>query len=165
MNETWLTQRTFDRLKAELEELSGPVREEIKNRIAAAREEGDLKENGGYHAAREEQGKNEARIRQLTTMLETATTEAPDVQDGIVSQGMIVTVEFTDLADTETFLLGSHENARDTAVDVYSPASPLGAAVLGQEVGSEISYETPNGKKLNIKILNIKIISAEIYQG
>lgn len=160
MNETWLTQEAFDRLKAELEDRSGPVREEIKNRIAAAREEGDLKENGGYHAAREEQGKNEARIRQLTTMLETAIIGVPDVQDGIVSQGMIVTVEFTDLADTETFLLGSREEAAHTAVDVYSPTSPLGAAVLGQEVGSEISYETPNGKKLNIKI-----ISAEIYQG
>ena len=63
MNETWLTQEAFDRLQAELAQRSGELREEIKNRIAAAREEGDLKENGGYHAAREEQGKNEARIR------------------------------------------------------------------------------------------------------
>ena len=160
MNETWLTQEAFDRLKAELEDRSGPLREEIKNRIAAAREEGDLKENGGYHAAREEQGKNEARIRQLTTMLENASIGTPDVEEGIVSQGMIVAVEFTDLADTETFLLGSREEAAHTDIDVYSPTSPLGSAVLGQEVGAEISYETPNGKRLNIKI-----VSAEVYRG
>ena len=101
MNETWLTQEAFDRLKAELDERSGPLREEIKNRIAAAREEGDLKENGGYHAAREEQGKNEARVRQLTHMLENAIIGTPEVEEGVVSQGMVVTVHFPDLDDTE----------------------------------------------------------------
>jgi transcription elongation factor GreA len=160
MNETWLTQEAFDRLKAELDDRSGAVREEIKDRIAAAREEGDLKENGGYHAAREEQGKNEARIRQLATMLENAVIGVPDVEEGRVSQGMIVTVNFPDLDDTETFLLGSREEAAHTAIDVYSPTSPLGAAVLGQEVGAKIGYETPNGKTLNIEI-----VSAELYLG
>ena len=158
MSETWLTQEAFDRLKAELEERSGLIREEIKQRIAAAREEGDLKENGGYHAAREEQGKNEARIRQLTAMLENANIGTPNVEDGLVSQGMVVTVHFPDLDDTETFLLGSREEAAHISIDVYSPTSPLGAAVLGQEIGADISYQTPNGK-----VIRIRVVSAEIY--
>jgi transcription elongation factor GreA len=158
VNEVWLTQEAFDRLKAELEHRSGDLREEIKNRIAAAREEGDLKENGGYHAAREEQGKNEGRVRQLAKMLEDAVIGTPEIQDGVVSQGMVVTVNFPDLDDTETFLLGSREEAAHTSIDVYSPTSPMGAAVLNQEVGTEIEYETPNGKTLRIKI-----VAAELY--
>jgi transcription elongation factor GreA len=158
VNEVWLTQEAFDRLKAELENRSGDLREEIKARIAAAREEGDLKENGGYHAAREEQGKNEGRVRQLTKMLETAHIGTPEIEEGIVSQGMVVTVNFPDLDDTETFLLGSREEAAHTSIDVYSPTSPMGAAVLNQEVGAEISYETPSGKTLRIVI-----VAAELY--
>ncbi|KGA15333.1 transcription elongation factor GreA [freshwater metagenome] len=157
MNEVWLTQDAFDRLKAELENRSGALREEIKARIAAAREEGDLKENGGYHAAREEQGKNEGRVRQLTKMLETAQIGTPEIEEGIVSQGMVVTVNFPDLDDTETFLLGSREEAAHTSIDVYSPTSPMGAAVLNQEVGAEISYETPSGKTLRIVIVAAKL--------
>lgn len=160
MNETWLTQEGYERLKEELDNLSGPLREEIKNRIAAAREEGDLKENGGYHAAREEQGKNEARIRQLSKMLENAQIGTPDFQEGIVSQGMVVTVHFPDLDDTETFLLGSREQNAHTAIDVYSPDSKLGAAVLHQEVGAELSYEAPSGKAIRITI-----VDAQPYAG
>jgi transcription elongation factor GreA len=160
MNETWLTQEAYDRLKAELIHRTGEFREEVKNRIAAAREEGDLKENGGYHAAREEQGKNEGRIRQLEKMLDSAKIGTPDIQEGIVSQGMVVTVHFPDLDDTETFLLGSREEAAHTSIDVYSPTSPLGAAVLGQEIGAEVNYETPSGKTLRIKV-----VSAQIYVG
>jgi transcription elongation factor GreA len=160
MNETWLTQEAYDRLKAELIHRTGEFREEVKNRIAAARDEGDLKENGGYHAAREEQGKNEGRIRQLEKMLESAKIGTPDIQEGIVSQGMVVTVHFPDLDDTETFLLGSREEAAHTSIDVYSPTSPLGAAVLGQEIGAEVNYETPSGKTLRIKV-----VSAQIYVG
>ena len=160
MNETWLTQEAFDRLKGELEDRMGHIREEIKNRIAAAREEGDLKENGGYHAAREEQGKNEARVRQLAKMIETAVIGVPDIEEGFVSQGMVVTVSFPDLDDTETFLLGSREEAAHISIDVYSPTSPLGAAVLGKEIGTETNYETPSGKTIRIEI-----VAAEIYQG
>lgn len=158
MNDVWLTQEAFERLQGELANRSGDLREEIKARIAAAREEGDLKENGGYHAAREEQGKNEGRVRQLTTMLETAQIGTPVIEEGIVSQGMVVTVNFPDLDDTETFLLGSREEAAHTSIDVYSPTSPMGAAVINQEVGAEISYETPSGK-----ILRIVIVAAELY--
>ena len=160
MSEIWLTQDAFDRLQAELDERTGAIREDIKNRIAAAREEGDLKENGGYHAAREEQGKNEARVKQLAHMLEHAQIGAPALEEGIVSQGMVVTVSFPDLDDTETFLLGSREEAAHATIDVYSPTSPLGAAVLGKEVGLEVSYETPSGKTLRIVI-----VEAVPYQG
>ena len=85
--ETWLTQEAFDRLQAELADRSGPIRDEIKDRIAQAREEGDLRENGGYHAAREEQGKNEARINELTHLLEHAKIGAPEVEAGVVAHG------------------------------------------------------------------------------
>ena len=75
MTQTWLTQEAADRLRAELTQLEGPGRKEVTAKIEAARAEGDLKENGGYHAARDEQGKMEARIRQLKQMLETLTSE------------------------------------------------------------------------------------------
>jgi transcription elongation factor GreA len=93
-------------------------------------------------------------------MLESAKIGTPDIQEGIVSQGMVVTVHFPDLDDTETFLLGSREEAAHTSIDVYSPTSPLGAAVLGQEIGAEVNYETPSGKTLRIKV-----VSAQIYVG
>jgi transcription elongation factor GreA len=91
-------------------------------------------------------------------MLEAAQIGTPEIEEGIVSQGMVVTVNFPDLDDTETFLLGSREEAAHTSIDVYSPTSPMGAAVLNQEVGAEISYETPSGK-----ILRIVIVAAELY--
>lgn len=160
MEEIWLTQDAFDRLTEELAFRSGEHREEIKNRIAAAREEGDLKENGGYHAAREEQGKNEARVKQLTHMLEHAQIGVPPAAEGKVSHGMLVTVYFPAFDDRETFILGSREEAAHAQVDVYSPTSPLGSAVLGQEIGASVTYQTPNGKELIVEI-----VSAEIYLG
>src|SRR5690349_9118458 len=90
---TWLTQEQFDRLTAELEHLRGPARAEIVKRIEAAREEGDLKENGGYHAAKEEQGKQEARIRQLQQLLESARIGVPQAAAGVVAPGMVVTAD------------------------------------------------------------------------
>ena len=160
MTETWLTQESFDKLKAELEHLQGPLREEIKERIANARDEGDLKENGGYHAAREEQGKNEARIKQLAKMLETAHIGTPPAGQGI-TQGMVVTVHFPDFDEEETFLLGAREqNEHIEGLDVYSATSALGAAVIGAEVGDAVSYLAPNGKTVSITI-----IAAKPYTG
>src|SRR5579864_8722118 len=105
-NVVWLTQEAFDRLGQELETLKGPMRAEISRRIAEAREEGDLRENGGYHAAREEQSKTEARILQLEDMLSRAKVGEPPSHGDIVEAGMQVTVRFSD-GDTETFLLGA----------------------------------------------------------
>ncbi|MCL1800776.1 MAG: transcription elongation factor GreA [Promicromonosporaceae bacterium] len=147
---TWLTQEAYDRMQAELEYLEGPARDEIVARISAARDEGDLKENGGYHAAREEQSKNEGRILQLREKLRNVQVGAPP-DDGLVEQGMVVEVELS--GKPLKFLLGSREMAGVTDVNVYSPTSPLGKAVNGQNVGDTVTYETPAGKMLTAKIL------------
>ena len=151
--QSFLTQAAFDRLKAELDDLSGPGRTEIAKKIEAARLEGDLKENGGYHAAREEQGKMEARIRQLTHLLDHATIGETPADDGVVEPGMVVTVEM--FGDEETFLLGSRE-ITDDSMHVFSEASPIGAAVNGHEVGDVVTYVAPNGKTIEVKILHTK---------
>lgn len=156
-NVTWLTQEAYNQLKAELEYLSGPARTEIATKIAAAREEGDLRENGGYHAAKEEQGKQELRVRQLTQLLEHAKVgEAPAVADGVVAPGTVVTIAFDgDEDDTTTFLLASREYASDN-IETYSPQSPLGSGVNGKKVGENAEYELPNGKTASVKILEAK---------
>jgi transcription elongation factor GreA len=152
---TWLTQEAYDRLTAELQHLSGPGRFEIAQKIEAAREEGDLKENGGYHAAKEEQGKIELRIRQLTQLLEGAEVGAA-IETGVAVAGAVVTVAFEgDEDDTMTFLLGSREDAAD-GMDVYSPQSPLGTAIKGKRVGEQATYDLPNGAPMTVKLLDAK---------
>ena len=145
---TFLTQEAYERLSSELQELSGPRRAEVIGRIEAARAEGDLKENGGYHAAKEEQGKLELRIRQLTQLLATAVIGTPP-DDGVVEPGMLVTVEL--FGEDETFLLGSRESA-DGDLQVFSEASPLGSAINGLRVGDTTSYQAPNGKTIEVTI-------------
>ena len=155
-SQTWLTQEAADRLAAELADLETVGRTEVIKKIEAARAEGDLKENGGYHAARDEQGKIEARIRQLKQMLENATIGAPPASaDGVVGAGMVVSAIVAD--DEMRFLLGSREIATDD-LDVYSEKSPLGAAVLGAKFGDKVSYTLPNGKTISVEILG-----AEFY--
>jgi transcription elongation factor GreA len=152
---TWLTQDAYDRLKGEYEQLTTEGRVSISKKIGAAREEGDLRENGGYHAAKEEQGKMEARIKQLRHILETAQVGEPPAADGTAQVGHLVTVTFVGGAldgEAETFLLGSREQAGDHEIDVFSPQSPLGGAVLGQALGSEVSYALPNGKQMQVRI-------------
>ncbi|MFR9800293.1 transcription elongation factor GreA [Streptomyces sp. MS06] len=160
-NVTWLTQEAYNKLKDELAHLTGPARTEIAAKIAAAREEGDLRENGGYHAAKEEQGKQELRVRQLTQLLENAQVgEAPTSADGAVAPGMVVTIAFDgDEDDTLVFLLASREYA-SADVETYSPQSPLGSGVIGHKVGEDAEYELPNGK-----IASVRIIKAEPYNG
>jgi transcription elongation factor GreA len=150
----WLTQDAFDKLKDELENLRGPVRDEIVARISAARDEGDLKENGGYHAAREEQGKTEARIRQLEDMLRKARVGETPADDGVVEPGMVVTIRFVGDTDEERFLLGAREMASGSDLQVYSPQSPLGTALVGRKRGEECDYIAPNGKTLKVEILD-----------
>ena len=155
---TWLTQEAFDRRKAELEHLEGEGRTEIAKKIEAAREEGDLKENGGYHAAKEEQGKIEARIRVLTELLRHAVVGEAPQSSGVVEPGTVVTA--TVLGDEETFLLGSREIVGDSDLDVYSEGSPLGTAIMGLRVGDETSYLAPNGKSIPVKIISVETYSA-----
>ena len=152
---TWLTQDAHDRLTAEFEERQTTARTEITARIAAAREEGDLKENGGYHAAKDEQGKNEARIRQLRQMLDHAQIGSPPSADGEAAHGTVISVEMLNSGRTMTFLLGSREEAAHTEVDVISPSSPMGAAVDGARVGDEVTYTTPAGKDVSARITNV----------
>jgi transcription elongation factor GreA len=144
---TWLTEEAHARLRTGLEHMKGPKREEIVGRIEAAREEGDLKENGGYHAAKEEQGKLEARIRQLDALLRTAYSgRSPSGET--VEQGCVVTVDYGD-DDLETFLFANRENATeeggkvtvgDAVLDVYSPESPLGQAIVGKKAGDAVEF-------------------------
>ena len=152
---TWLTPEAFDRLTAELAELEGPARVDIAKKIEAAREEGDLKENGGYHAAKDEQGKIEARIRQLTLLLRTATVGEPPESHGVVEVGTLVTAKIA--GDPTTFLLGSREIADEASdVDVYPATSPLGQAILGLEVGEKASYTAPSGKEIAVEIVAVE---------
>ncbi|MFD3802039.1 transcription elongation factor GreA [Streptomyces sp. NPDC058611] len=153
---TWLTQAAYDQLKAELDYLSGPARTEIATKIAAAREEGDLRENGGYHAAKEEQGKQELRVRQLTQLLENAKVGTAPASDGVVAPGTLVKIAFDgDEDDTMEFLLASREYA-SSDFETYSPQSPLGTGVMGKAIGEDGEYELPNGKKASVKILDVK---------
>jgi transcription elongation factor GreA len=157
---TWLTQEAYDRLKAELDHLSGPGRIEIAKKIEAAREEGDLRENGGYHAAKDEQGQIEARIIMLQHILENARVGVPDRTDGVVGPGMTVTVRFTKDDEEVTFLLASREES-DIPIDVYSPRSPLGAAIMGKKVGDSATYSLPNGRSVSVEILEAVPYGAE----
>ncbi len=151
----WLTQEAFDKLQDELEHLRGPVREEIVARISAARDEGDLKENGGYHAAREEQGKAEARIRQLEDMLRKAQVGETPADDGVVEPAMTVTVRFVGDTDEETFLFGAREMADlHPELQVYSPQSPMGQAIAGKRKGDEVDFVAPNGKQLKVEVVD-----------
>lgn len=155
----WLTQEAYDRLQSELEYLKGEGRAALAAKIAQAREEGDLSENGGYHAARDEQGHQEARIRQLQDMLMHAKVgEAPTSDE--VAPGVRVTIAFNgDPDDTDTFLLGSREvlGLDDSVTDaVYSPQSPIGTAILGKRAGETASYRAPNGKTITVQILRVE---------
>ena len=144
-----LTKEAYNKLKEELAHREGEYRDEITERIAAARAEGDLSENGGYQAAREEQGKNEGRINELIVKLRNAKIlEAP--AEGLVGNGSVVTL---DLAGREmTYVLGSRDIAVATDYDVISPESPIGAAIIGAKAGDTVSYSAPNGRQIYVTI-------------
>ncbi|MBA2638796.1 MAG: transcription elongation factor GreA [Nocardioidaceae bacterium] len=154
-NVIWLTREAHDRLQAELDHLRGPRRAELSARIGEARDEGDLRENGGYHAAKEEQGKAEARIRQLEDMLRRAEVGEPPTDGHTVDAGMVVKVRFVDFDEVDTFVLGSREIA-DTVpddLDVYSPQSPLGSAIRGKQIGDSATYAAPDGSKVTVEVV------------
>jgi transcription elongation factor GreA len=153
---TQLTRTTYERLQAELEDLSTRGRVEIANLIEAARALGDLKENGDYHAAKDSQGKMESRIRQLQAMLKTAEVVDGDVDsDGTVVPGSVVTLRYDgdDDDDTQTFFVGSIEE-RQGDITVVSPGSPLGTAMIGHAAGDTVEYAAPGG---NLRVHIVKI--------
>lgn len=148
----WLTQAQYDALNAELEERISVKRPHIARLIDAARQEGDLKENGGYHAARNEQSLNETRIQALEEILRNAEVGQTPADDGIVEPGMVVTAN---VGGRELkFLLGSREAGGDLGIQVFSAEAPIGAAVMGHKRGETVSYEAPNGKEISVEILD-----------
>jgi transcription elongation factor GreA len=158
---TWLTQEAHDRLKAELDQLiaNRPV---IAAEINDRREEGDLRENGGYHAAREEQGQQEARIRQLQELLNNAKVGEAPKQSGVALPGSVVKVYYDDnKKDSETFLIATRqEGVSDGKLEVYSPNSPLGGALIDAKVGETRTYTVPNGNTVKVTL-----VSAEPYHS
>ncbi|HEV2809979.1 MAG TPA: transcription elongation factor GreA [Acidimicrobiales bacterium] len=150
-----LSRGTYDRLRAELEELTGEGRIDIAHKIEAARALGDLSENGDYHAAKEQQGKMEARIRQIMgTLQDAVVVDAGAADTNSVVVGTVVTLRFEGDDDTERFLVGNIEERHDDA-EVLSPGSPLGRAVMGASPGERRTYEV-NGNQLGIEIVSIE---------
>jgi len=147
-----LSREAFERLKAELEELTGEGRIEIANKIEAARALGDLSENGDYHAAKDQQGKMEARIRQIQGILQDVRVVEVRAADGVVSVGSIVGIDFGG-GDVERYLVGHIEERAE--VDVLSPESPLGSQLIGKKIGDSATYEV-NGRQLTVKVASVE---------
>lgn len=150
----WLTQDAYDKLQAELDDLKGPQRQEIVDRISAARDEGDLKENAGYHAAREDLGKLEGRVLELEDKLRRAEVGETPEDDGVVRPGMKVTYRFAGDDETEVFLLGARGIEDEDDLEVYSPESPLGAAINGATKGDTVTYTAPNGREQTVEVVD-----------
>ncbi len=156
VSETQLTKETYERLRQELEGLKTKGRIDIANAIEQARALGDLSENGDYHAAKDSQGKMEARIRQLEAMLLDATiVDSSNLTDDTVSTGSIVGIRYNGDTEVEYYLVGSIEEKREDVL-VVSPQSPLGKALIGHKIGAKVIYEAPNGT-LEVEIVNIRL--------
>ena len=149
-----LSQTAYDRLKTEYVDLTTRGRIDIARKIETARELGDLKENGDYHAAKEEQGKMEGRIAHIANLLLDAEI-VDNVANDAVAPGSIVGICYEGDDEVETYLLGSIEERRE-GLTVISPGSPLGEALIGAKVGDSVSYESPGGK-LAVKVVSIEV--------
>lgn len=148
-----LTQTAFDRLQEELAFLEGEDRQRIIRDIATARAHGDLSENAEYHAAKDEQGQKEARVRQVRQMLENAEIiDSADVTD-VIKPGKLVTIRHEG-EDPETYLLGLREE-RGGDYDVLTPDSPLGQALLGHSPGETVVAKVPSGE-LKIEVVEVR---------
>ena len=154
VHEHQLSQAAYDRLKSELVYLTTEWRIDIARKIEAAREMGDLSENGDYHAAKEEQGKTEARIGHLSALIERAVIIDHEGDIDSVVQGTVVTILYEDDDDEEQYLIGSSEERRD-GIEVISPNSPLGEALLGAKAGDEVTFEAPSGP-LKVEVIRIE---------
>ena len=153
MEDIKLSLQAHRRLSEELAERSGPTRRQISELIERAREMGDLKENGDYHAAKNEQGFNEPRVRQLEAMLKTAVVVESTTAEK-VEAGTVVEVRMEGDDETSTYLIGSIEE-RGTGYDVVSPGSPLGKALLGHAAGETVTYEAPAGS-FEVEIIAVR---------
>ena len=149
-----LSQAAHDRLSTELNDLTSRGRLEIAEKIEAARELGDLKENGDYDAAKDEQGKMEARIGQIAGILEDAVVVGSDGPSDVVRTGVSVSLRYEDDDEVDRYLYGSIEE-QGGDLDVVSPTSPLGETLAGRRVGDTVSFTAPNGNEINVKIVAI----------
>lgn len=148
-----LTQEAYDKMKEELAWREGEYRDDILAKVAAARAEGDLSENGGYHAAREAQRKNQGRIEELTVKLrDSRIITAPPA--GQVGDGSLVTLEIN--GRERVYVLGSRDLSIATDHEIISPESPIGAAIQGHAAGDEVSYQAPNGREITVTIKDAK---------
>lgn len=154
MSETHLSQDAYDRLRAELEDLTTRGRVDIAQTIETARELGDLKENADYHAARDDQGRMEARIRQLQSLVDNAVIVDSSQTSDTVAAGSVVALRYEGDDDADRFLVGSIEERRDD-VAVVSPQSPLGQALIGRRKGDVVSYQAPGGD-LKVEVVDIE---------
>ncbi len=154
MAETWLSQEAYDRLQDELETLRTEGRERISAEIEVARAHGDLRENAEYHAAKDEQGKMEARIRQLQELLRDARIGEPDTTD-VARPGLVVVLDIE--GDEETYLLGSREDSHDE-LEILSTEGPMGRAVLDQATGATVTFTTPAGADIEVTIREIRTV-------
>lgn len=153
-----LSRAAHQRLTAELEDLTTVGRARIAQAIEAARALGDLSENGDYHAAKDEQGRMEARIRQLESVLRDAEVvdDAEVAAAGEVLVGTVVTLRYQGDDDTEEYYVGSIEEQRE-GVTVVSPESPLGKALLGRKPGESATYQTPTGATLTVEVVAVGV--------
>ena len=157
MASTQLSRDAYDRLQAELDDLTTRGRVEIATAIERARELGDLSENGDYHAAKDDQGKMEARIRQLQAMLKDAEIVDSKVESGgVVEAGSVVTIRYEGDEDTERYLVGSIEERHHEDLSVISPGSPLGQSLMGRRTGDVVEYEAPGG------ILKVEVVAVDV---
>jgi transcription elongation factor GreA len=150
--ETWLSQEAYDRLRAELEHLKTTGREQMAADIEEARSHGDLKENAEYHAAKDEQGKMEARIRQLDELLRDAKIGEPDDTD-VVRPGLVV--ELSVEGDHEVYFLGSREDSHEE-LEILSAQSPMGEAIIGAKRGEAVTFSTPTGVEIGVEVKDIR---------
>ena len=153
MPETFLSQEAFDRLSAELDDLRTNGRPRISAEIEVARAHGDLRENAEYHAAKDEQGRMEARIRQIEALLANAVIGERDSADEVAA-GVVVVLDVD--GDEETYLVGSRED-RHPELDVLSAESPMGRAVLGAREGETRAFETPSGASIGVRVVAIRL--------
>jgi transcription elongation factor GreA len=153
MPTTQLTPEAYKRLEEELEDLTTRGRVEIARAIEAARALGDLSENGDYHAARDAQGKMEARIRQIQAILANAEVVQATSEEGVVSTGCVVALRYEGDDEVERYMFGSIEERRE-GMPVVSPSSPLGQAIMGRRAGETVEYQAPRGS-LRVEIVEV----------
>ncbi len=151
---TYLTAEGAARLKAELEELKGPAREVMAQRLRSAIQMGDLSENADYHKAKEDQAFMEGRIQELEYIIRNAVIiDELSVKKDEVAVGSRVTIQEGD-DDPETYQVVGSKEAEPRKKRI-SNESPIGRALIGAKVGDVVSAETPDGV-IKFKILKIE---------